>query len=358
MVILNIFGKIEEFVISKKLGITISNLPDDWKEGIQEEIKEELYQREFDINKYSKFSPNIKNYLLSEILSDEYYAGVFNVGVNDDENIDEIANKLICIQIGDFKSSLLCRKNEHIDNPTCEDEFEYKFINFFQYIATHNRTINESAFYSPRHIYYSWKNDNKPGILSSLELYRLRRKAMAEKLNYLDVARLQIQNLLNFGEIIDSYLENDEDFFELDYLIHAVYCDNNYDAYHLFKLVSLVEMLILNPKNNGKTKGEIERKLPMFIQDNNLTAEEEKREFSTLIRVIRNKIGDGDFKKLHIKLEEYAERFMKDYWFDYCEYSRINWIYLSLGCKLIKIVSTMIWNKLVNKQEMIDLKNS
>lgn len=39
MIVVNIFGEIKPIVISKKLGITLSNLPQDWQEGLIEAMK-------------------------------------------------------------------------------------------------------------------------------------------------------------------------------------------------------------------------------------------------------------------------------------------------------------------------------
>ena len=261
---------------------------------------------------------------------------------------------MVCIQINNFENSMLTLKNKEIDNPTCEDSFEYKFIQFFQFLANHNMVENEREYISPLCVYHTESTGKGMGILRSL-VYRFGKN---ERIDHSCFFNRHIADLIKFGEILDNYLESVEDFLELDYLIDAIYRDISYNAYHLFKFASLIEMLIINPKTKGKTCGELESKLPAFLANNRLSTEEEKRQFCSMIRVIRNKIGHGDFKQLHKKLEEYAGCFMKNYWFDYYEYSHINWIYLNLCCELNQIVSNIIWKKLIHKQEVKDLKYS
>lgn len=84
-----------------------------------------------------------------------------------------------------------------------------------------------------------------------------------------------------------------EDFWLLDYIINAVFSDSEQNAYHIFKVMSLIEMLIINPKGKGKTLGEIEHKLPQFLSD--CIEASQRTLFSEIARKLRNKIGPGDF---------------------------------------------------------------
>ena len=49
MVILNILGKIKRLTISEKLGLSLNNLPDDWRASIVEDMQEEIYQHEYKV---------------------------------------------------------------------------------------------------------------------------------------------------------------------------------------------------------------------------------------------------------------------------------------------------------------------
>lgn len=71
-----------------------------------------------------------------------------------------------------------------------------------------------------------------------------------------------ITSLVYIGKLIDDFLVSDKDFWLLDYIINAVFFNREHNAYHIFKVMSLIEMLIINPKANGKTVGEIERIKP------------------------------------------------------------------------------------------------
>src|SRR5690625_2398493 len=70
MVIINIYGEINKTVISDKLGLTLSNLPDDWQEELIDVIYEETLLREFDVKKYK--SDWIKEYDLNPSTFDRW----------------------------------------------------------------------------------------------------------------------------------------------------------------------------------------------------------------------------------------------------------------------------------------------
>ena len=356
MVILDVYGLINPQEISNKLGIFISNLPLDWKEGIDIVIKEELHNKEFDMIRFSEFTPQIEQYDLPSIINDDYFKNIFNKCTSNDEAFKEIAEKLICIQIDIFKETLLDLKNPEMCNPSCEKQFEEKFIKFMHFIARYNKKENDSIFYLPSYIYSS---DNE--LFDKPKIIRALHSEIGSRWNkeYCTLtSKIKINDLKYFGSVIDKYLEKDQDIFKLDYLINSICEDNEYNAFHLFKSVSLIEMLLINPKSNGKSKGELELKLPQFLPKNRFESENEKVEFCSLIRVIRNKIAHGDFDALSNKLEDYASKFMKNFKFDYFEHSRENWIFLNLCCILDEAVSSIIWMELSNKTMLSEIKNS
>ena len=51
---MNMYGKIPETIISKKLGIGICNPAPDWVEGLQDDFEEELLIHEHEISSFKK----------------------------------------------------------------------------------------------------------------------------------------------------------------------------------------------------------------------------------------------------------------------------------------------------------------
>ena len=234
-----------------------------------------------------------------------------------------IAEHLIEIQVLDFENSLLQMKNKYLDSPTCEPQYARKFLNFCRMICSSNgaqRIIPENI---PLSIYDSDDFKTKPQILSNLELTALRPSLMYKNSKEAYTTNA-ISSLKCFGNLIDGFLASDEDFWLLDYMINALFSDGERNTYHVFKVMSLIEMLIVSEKNNGKTKGEMERKLPQF-----LSAQIEPSLhvlFSEVMRKLRNKIGHGDLKAVQQLLQQYRQSFMGNFWFDECEYSVENWV--------------------------------
>lgn len=355
MVILEMFGKIDEIIISEKLGIVIKNLDEDWKNDMPYDFIEELKIREVEADRYSDFSVPVKNYDLEEILSDRYYDGIFQVVDSQQENLSELASKLISIQIVDYDNTYLNYNNSMICNPTCEKEFEEKLIKFLHFIISHNFERDSKMkipywMYSSEHDFFQ-----KPKMILGVD--RTRNKRGLFRNHNVDLYNY-IESLKYFGERIDNYLENENDFYKLDYLINSIYENESYNAIHLFKMISLIEMLLIDSKSKGLQSGNFHIKLAPFLTEDKFKNDAEKKEFSDIIRVIRNKIAHGNFLATKKKLEEFAQKFMKNYWFDYIEYSRENWIYLNLCCILNEIVSKIIWLELSDKKKMERIKSS
>ncbi|PFE14041.1 hypothetical protein [Bacillus cereus] len=333
MIVVNIFGEIEPIVISNKLGITLSNLPKDWQEELIETMEEEIYYRVYDSKKYSRFG-NIEQYDVKKIVAHKNFLGLFNP--SEKEYLKEISKKLTCISIEDFENSLLQKKNPYMDSPTCEIEFGEKWIDFYRFII--NNECNKKNWIPLTCMYSSEKsNFEKTGVLRVL----YGEMNLKFNRNSIDYNQRKINSLLEFGKMIDSFLEIEENFHMLDYIMTAVADDSNYNAYHLIKNYSLMEMIV--GKKNLKNPAEFDKKLSLFIESDRYETDEQKKLFAQLIRQIRNKIAHGDFIGVRGKLEDYATHFMKNYNFDYFEYSRENWIYLNICCELDTILANILW---------------
>ncbi|MFK9095171.1 hypothetical protein [Bacillus salipaludis] len=338
MIVVNIFGEIEPIVISKKLGITLSNLPQDWKEGLIETMEEEIHHRDYDVKKYNDFA-NFEPYNAKKIVKHKNFSGI--LGQRSEDYLKEIANKLICISVEDFENSMLQKKNPYIDSPTCEIEFAEKWINLYEFLIRND--CNKRNWMSLTCMYSSEK--------SLFEQTNVLRMIYAEmsfdiKMDPIVFNRRKIDSLIDFGKMIDSFLEKEENFYMLDYILTAIADDSNYNAYHLFKNYSLIEMIIRKEGFNDSIK--FDEKLAVFIELDRYANNEKKKLFAKMIRQIRNKIAHGDFLGIRKKLEDYAAYFMKNYHFDYFEYSRENWIYLNICCELDRILADIIW-KLISE---------
>lgn len=353
MVILDIYGETKEIIISEKLDFRISSSYYDWQDGIQDDILEELHFNSYEVLRNSRLGIDSKEFDLRRILGSDYYEGIFIPSDDEELNIKEIARNLNFAYISDIDNSLLGLKEQELCNPTCEKAYEEKLLKFLQFLHSHNNSEHKVYL---NYIYSSSLEINsKPRIIQNIDFSR---KFPSRSLHHKYDFDKKLKNLKEFGSVLDSYLNDESDFRKLDYLINVIYEDNEYNPFHLFKLITVIEMLIVNPKCFGKMKSEMKRKLPQFLNEDIFENRKMKEAFSDYIRVIRNKIAHGDFKSLSKKLEEYASVFMKNYWFDYFEYSRENWIYLNICCTLDNIVSKLIWKELTCKDEMDKLRLS
>lgn len=345
MIILNFYGNIEKTIISKKLGIGVSNPPSDWIKGLQDDMLEEILVREHNLKVWAKEEfMNIQpsNYDLTALVQK---ANWNNYLKDYNSDLEVIAKNLIAIDVLDFENSYLKLKNNIMDSPTCEVSFPLKFIDFCNKIQRSskgkgilNNTIPISTFSSDEF-------HEKPRILNFL--YAM----LDSKLDFEDYNNGCLSSLIKVGALIDDFLQNDEDFWVLDYIINSMYHDREYNAYHVFKVMSLIEMLIINPSVNGRTVGELERKLPLFIKDLQL-GNNKKVIFAQIMRQLRNKIAHGDFRGIQQLLKRYRDEFMINYKYDEFEYSIENWTYLNICCRLDDILNEIVWELITNKDQL------
>ncbi|MBO5349052.1 MAG: hypothetical protein J6A89_04460 [Clostridia bacterium] len=158
----------------------------------------------------------------------------------------------------------------------------------------------------------------------------------------------QIDNICEFGNYIDKYIKNDNRFFELKYIIDALNTDDDYNAFYIFKLVSIIEMLVKNKKHNSWEEDDYNVFTKYIYDKDNVI--NNKIEFVKLIIQIRNKIAHCDTSGLYKKLHKYKNEYMKHYYFDYYEYSEENWIYLNLSCRLNAILADILYSKIINNK--------
>lgn len=352
MVVLDIYGKIEDIVISKKLGVIISNLPEGWQEDLVETMEEEIARRKYFIKKEN--SNTIKEFNIKNICQIKFKDCFFANELSEEELLKQISRHMIGIQTLECEESMLKFKNNYIDSPTCEKEFCEKLVDFFNFIITNQDKENNCSFYYPTWIYSSERSIfNETQVLNYLsfnppkpsETIAFQRKQIHNE--------HKINDLIRYGQMIDSFLETENDFWKLDYIINSIFDDNNYNSHHLFKVVSLIEMLLVYPNNNGKIT-ELDTKLQQFTSKQ--IPKNKQFQFCALIRQMRNKIGHGDFFSMNQKCEEYANEFMQNFWFDYYEFSRQNWILSNICINLNTTLANIIWMMLNNKDKLLEIQ--
>lgn len=345
MIILNFYENIEPTIISKKLGVGISNPPSDWIKGLQDDMLEEMLVLEHDLKVWEKegfMDTQLKNYDLAELVKKTKW----NISLdNYDSDLELIASNLVVIDVMDFENSYLQLKNDIMDSPTCEVSFPRKFINFcykIQYSSKGKEVLNNKIPFST---YSSDEFDEKPRILNFF------RAMLNSELDFEKYNNECISSLVKVGALIDGFLQKEEDFWVLDYIINSMYHDREYNAYHVFKVMSLIEMLIINPSGNGRTVGELERKLPLFIKEIRLGTTK-KAIFAQIVRQLRNKIAHGDYRAIQQLLKRYRDEFMVDYEYDEFEYSMENWTYLNICCRLDEVLNEIVWELITNKNQL------
>ena len=349
VVLINMYGKVGKINISKKLEIGICNPNDDWIKGFGDEFDEEIMIYNHNLKVWSKDGIDIEQIKgrcnLPEIVKKMGWS-------QENGTIEEtIAEHLIEIQVTDFEKSMLQKKNEYMDSPTCEPQYVDKFLNFCRIIQSCHKSNEILSGQIPFIIYNSDDVLTKPLIINYLE-------SMSKSKKYIETYNNNcIKSLQSIGRLIDKFLFSDEDFWLLDYIINAVYDKNvNHDAYHIFKIMSLIEMLIINPNGNGHTQGEMERKLPQFLSERIDNSQREK--FASIMRKLRNKIAHGDYKAIQDLLEEYRNLFMQNFWYDEYEYSKESWTYGNICVELDEALSNVLWLLISNKERMFEIQRN
>lgn len=350
----------EEIIISDKLGIIAMNYDQEISEYNKDNIHDEMKYRKYVVNKYPD-RDEIREFDLREIFNRNY----FSIS-GDDEKSDEseesiieaVSCYLICVLIDEYKQSFLKYKNENINNPTCEPCFEDKFLGLYNFLegricdgsGTKSKEIDVAFSDSPN-------NHDNSRILSSLD-WKSRKTGAINYMfdNYAEEFQYKIGGLKQFGQLIDNFLETENDFYALDYIIDVIYHKEDYGAFPIVKLFSIIELIIVNSEHS--LHSELKKKLLRFVPDKIGETEENKCRWISLIYKIRNKIAHGDFIGVNKEIQKYMEDHMTRWNLDLYEFSEINWGYSGVVSDLYNVVSQVIWAMITNKDEMYILKNS
>lgn len=255
MVILNIYGKISPICISEKLKIFISNLPNqldnNWNEGLVEDMLQEINEHAIFIERYGN---SLTPYDLRKTCMETLGIDKLPEDMSEKEYLQIIANNLICIyfdyeyeDIPFFDWTTNC-----FDGRFCEEDYAEKLVKFLQFFVWKVEQLNSGEYSSFASIIYTSNHDREYSHL----LGTLNGKWQSSE--------TYIKSLKYWGEVIDSFLVTENDYLQLDYLINSVYKDNEYNAYHLFKVFSLCEMLLVKNIHSGKPIL-LDNKLSLFL---------------------------------------------------------------------------------------------
>lgn len=328
MVVLNIFSKIEPICISKKLGLYIDNVPNDWKSELKERIiesKEQILKNQTKYNIGEKYDFNKK---YKEILKDEY-----NENDSEEEIINKIIERMICIYfdfeyndmpLGDWTTNCF-------DGRFCEEDYAEKIVDFI------NFSFNILEFENKISLYYIYSS-NYDRMQNEYQIF------------YNNVDCLNgINTLIKWGELFDKNLKEKNDYLKFDYIINAIHQDSNNNEYQFFKYYSICQLFL-----EKSSESELDWKLPFFISKEFTL--NEKQSISPILRKIRNKIAHGDFVALENIIEEYCKIAMVGFRYDYSEYSRRNWIFLNAICLMEEIIRELLKMMFYNNEFLQSIK--
>lgn len=334
MVVLNFFGKIEPTCISDKLKLYISNLPNEEGNEWRDEMVDWLMLS-------VKVSNIFGEYLNKEIKCPIYglYHRVFPEkeipSVFTRTHYQELADRMICIYFDyDYSDMPLGGWDTNcFDGRFCEREYAERIIDFMNFLAFEN---DEKLLKPcPQWIYSSDYDE--------IDHFRI---FLGEH-----EANEYIKALIEFGELLDNFLCERNDYLLFNYLVNSIHEDHAYNEYHLLKAYSLCQLFLEKDKES-----ELDYKLPELMDDTIPYTQREDE--AKLLRKLRNKIAHGDFCAFENVIEEYAINFMDGrHSFDYSEYSRKNWVILHVCCLLDDIVQKLCTLLLNDKSALETIKN-
>ena len=332
MVVLNFYGKIKPVCISQKLRLFLSNLPDnakdDWKSGLVEEL---AFSAKVDAMLRDKNDENTTGNGVIEL-----YKAVFPGEKLPEEFSKEdyfkLADRMICIyQRYDYSDMPLGGWDTNcFDSRFCEEDYSEKIVKFINFVSA----LNDSKYILPRPV-PQWVYSSNHDEITPYRIFWGGQRAD----DY-------VLSLLEWGRLFDDFLKTKNDYLRFDYLVNAIYKDDEYNEYHLMKEFSLCQLFL-----EKENESELDKKLPCFFRD--VTSKEDMKLEASYFRKMRNKIAHGDFLDFEKVVEEYASKFMDGtFSFDYSEYSRKNWVILHVCCELDDILRRIICVLLYNREKL------
>lgn len=337
MLVIDVYGKIAKTKISDKLKLYISNVPSDWKEELIEDMMQEIRQQKVDIEDNlrrhgDKFQSEYTVASLKRIIETNIKQCPDHGLETIEKCLDYLADNMVCL-VFDYNYEdmpFFDWTTNCFDGRFCEEDYAEKIMYFSNFV---NKGVQNGI-----HMNCIYTSNMNP--LEHTQILRnLNFRVDSESNNWKSKDEYIIE-LQKMGKRIDDILNSENDYYKLDYIINGIYEDNSYNKNHFLKVFSLLELSLL--ASNQKTN-EIDHLLIPYLEKN---YGDDSVGVAKILRQIRNKIAHGDFKAVNDKAEEFAQKYMTNYTFDYSEYSRLNWIFLYTCCLLDDLLRAIIFNQL------------
>lgn len=340
-----------DICISRKLGLFIDNAHkgDENYNYIKKKLREDYESVKRHRKKWLKSELNI-----NQIMKSEYYKDYFeNITAESNDNIcrHELMKYINLLEAFNIEGCIF--ENETYDKPMSnqlnEYSIEFRFMKLFEFIRKHDG-IDHFA-YSANPILYFEKNLQCNRLFESF--------AMNEKNHVvtkcIEDNERKLNELIEFGKLIDNYIENELDYYKLEYIMDMIINDNT-EIQMLITNVLIIEMLLLNP--NKPIKEEFIYKTKKYIRNSRIKDIEEKEKYCGLVYDIRSRLVHGNYNSLKKHLKKYKNLYLKDFDIDYTEFKEETWIIQHIAFTLQDIVKELIRELLNDKKKMNEIKFS
>ena len=220
MVVLNFCGRIEPICISKKLKLYISNLPcsedDDW----EQELVDEMYAAiQYRLASHEKYGDTVKPFDVPSIFCQDNCRQEFIHCTAEDDYLRAYADNLIYLYFDydDDDMPFMDWRTNCFDGRFCEEDYAEKVVDFIRFVYG-NSTQNNRSPLSRIHMLYT-SND----MTESPYYKRIIFSGVFDKEPY-------IQALQEFGARLDDFLDSENRYYQIDYLMEAIHTDNHYNT--------------------------------------------------------------------------------------------------------------------------------
>lgn len=372
MVIIDLLKDIgtKPICISKKLGLYLKNSNKDELYINVKELVENNYINNIDKN--TNFRSELINYL-----NDKYYKNEIKKDIskfNCRQLISLITKKMLALEIEISENTIIvdddifekydegniakALRNNPLINPIDEYDIEYKILFLFNFLRSNSEKRNDIDI-----IYYDGYSTN--GLYDGYNLFEnfstkcYKKREEHEYFGYQyyencnEEYKEKISSLTKFGDNIDKYIDDADDYFKLDFIIETLIYGENY-MYSLLNYIQLIEMLLVNPKNS--TREQFKQKLKFFINMEELENNAQVEEFSASLYDIRSRLIHGNYNSLKKELIKFNNKFNNNREYDYGEFKEENWILINISFKAKRILRNIIEKMLKDKNRLYRFK--
>lgn len=320
MIVINCLGKVEPMVISKKIGLTISNLNNEEQEQVKDAILKELWFNE-NYEGMPKLIKGLSRQVICFLLmekSKDLFLRCHDLG----EMIEILVKDMIVIR---YNPMMIETCYDWHDYRTCETTKEEKFMILIRFVLRNPPATN---FLLNNFVDTSFSITEIPHIITNLQLNLMHNKWMLP-------IESNINCIIKFGSALDGFIKSEDDLYKLDFITNALK-SGSLDDYHRFtNLFSIIEMLL--HKKNRRLE-QIDVKLLKYLDHFG----DSKEEVAKLFRKIRNKIAHGDFHMCNKIIFFYIDAYMQKFSFDEYENSKLIWGLSSINIELERVVRSIL----------------